>query len=67
MQDFDFILNHCDSTIELYQKVEKNLIDKNLSPISAKWVQEELQRIKYLIQGYQESEAEEMADFFGQN
>ena len=67
MQDFDFILNHCDSTIELYQKVEKNLIDKNLSPISAKWVQEELQRIKHLIQGYQESEAEEMAEFFGQN
>lgn len=67
MQDFDFILNHCDSTIELYQKVEKNLIDKNLSPISAKWVQEELQRIKCLIQGYQESELQEMADFFGQN
>ncbi len=67
MQNFDFILDHCDRTIELYQKVEKNLIDKNLSPISAKWVQEELQRIKYLIQGYQESEAEEMADFFGQN
>ena len=67
MQDFDFILNHCDSTIKLYQKVEKNLIDKSLSPISAKWVQEELQRIKCLIQGYQESELQEMADFFGQN
>ncbi|NWF61732.1 MAG: hypothetical protein HXY43_21365 [Fischerella sp.] len=66
MQDFNFILNHCDRTIELYEKVEKELIDKNLSPNSAKWVQEELQRIKCLIQGYQEAEAKEMANYFNQ-
>jgi len=66
MQNFDFILNHCDRTIELYESVEKRLIEHNLSPNSARWVQEELQRIKYLIQGYQEAEAEEMAKHFNQ-
>jgi hypothetical protein len=57
MQDFDFILNHCDRTINVYQKVEKNLIDDKLSPNGARWVQEEIQRIKYLIQAYQEEQA----------
>lgn len=66
MQDFNFILNHCDRTIELYKNVEKGLIDSNLSPNGARWVQEELQRIKYLIQGYQEAEAEEMVKHFNQ-
>lgn len=66
MQDFDFILKHCDRTIKLYEKVEKELTENNLSPNSARWVQEELQRIKYLIQGYQESEAEAMAKHFNQ-
>ncbi|MHC5672985.1 hypothetical protein [Nostoc sp.] len=66
MQDFDFILKHCDRTIKLYEKVEKDLIDSNLSPNGARWVQEEVQRIKYLIQGYQEAEAEEMAKHFNQ-
>lgn len=66
MQDFDFILKHCDRTIELYKNVEKGLIDSNLSPNGARWVQEELQRIKCLIQGYQEEEAEEMAKHFNQ-
>ncbi len=66
MQDFDFILKHCDRTIKLYEKVEKDLIDSNLSPNGARWVQEELQRIKCLIQGYQEEEAEEMAKHFNQ-
>nr|MDZ8061311.1 hypothetical protein [Nostoc sp. EkiNYC01] len=66
MQDFNFILNHCDRTIELYKNVEKGLVDSNLSPNGARWVQEELQRIKYLIQGYQEEEAKEMANYFNQ-
>ncbi|MBD2458396.1 hypothetical protein H6G80_30560 [Nostoc sp. FACHB-87] len=66
MQDFNFILKHCDRTIKLYENVEKELVNKNLSPNSARWVQEELQRIKYLIQGYQEAEAEEMANYFNQ-
>jgi hypothetical protein len=66
MQNFDFILKHCDDTIEFYEKVEKHLIDNNLSPNSARWVQEELQRIKYLIQRYQETEAKEMAKHFNQ-
>ncbi|MFK0730413.1 MAG: hypothetical protein ACIWVG_04450 [Gloeotrichia echinulata HAB0833] len=66
MQDFDFILKHCDRTIKLYEKVEKELISNNLSPSSARWVQEELQRIKCLIQGYQEGEALEMAKHFNQ-
>ncbi|WP_392530173.1 hypothetical protein [Nostoc sp. C117] len=66
MQDFNFILNHCDRTIELYKNVEKGLIDSNLSPNGAKWVQEELQRIKCLIQGYQEEEAKGMAKHFNQ-
>ncbi|WP_265277711.1 hypothetical protein [Nostoc sp. KVJ3] len=35
MQDFNFILNHCDRTIELYKNVEKGLIDSNLSPNGA--------------------------------
>jgi hypothetical protein len=66
MQDFNFILKHCDRTIKIYKKVEEELISNNLSPNSARWVQEELQRIKFLIQGYQESEAEEMAKHFNQ-
>lgn len=66
MQDFGFILQHCDRTIKLYEKVEKELTDNNLSPNSARWVQEELNRIKCLIQGYQESEAEAMAKHFNQ-
>jgi hypothetical protein len=66
MQDFDFILRHCDHTIKFYEKLEKDLIDNNLSPNSAMWVQEEIQRIKYLIQGYQEEEAKQMAKHFNQ-
>ncbi|MEM7579095.1 MAG: hypothetical protein AAF316_04450 [Cyanobacteria bacterium P01_A01_bin.80] len=67
MQDFDFILAHCDRTISIYQRIEKQLADKNLSPSGAQWVQEELQRIKCLIGGYQESAAEQMAQHFNQN
>ena len=67
MQDFDFILDHCNRIIELYQRLEKDLINNDLSSSGAKWVQEELQMIKSLIQNYQESEFEKIAKYFNQD
>lgn len=67
MQNFDFILNHCDRNIQSYKKLQENLIKDKLSPNGAIWVQEELQIIKHLIQTHQELEAEKMANFFGEN
>lgn len=67
MQDFDFILDHCNRIIELYQRLEKDLINNDLSSSGAKWVQEELQMIKCLIQSYQESEFEKIAKYFNQD